>query len=52
VTAGAAQRVPGARRVAVRIPDSDDLAILVPRDRLYVRERSRATRSRESIEAR
>jgi len=52
VTAGAVQSVPGARRVAVRIPDSEDLAILVPRDRVYARERRRAKPSRETIGAR
>lgn len=52
VTAGAARSSPGARRIAVQIPDRDDLAILVPRDRVYAGTRKRARRSRETIEVR
>jgi hypothetical protein len=52
VAAGAVRSTPGSRRVAVRVPDSEDLAILVPRDRLYAAGRSRAKPSRETVEAR
>jgi UDP-GlcNAc:undecaprenyl-phosphate/decaprenyl-phosphate GlcNAc-1-phosphate transferase len=52
VAAGAARISPGARRVAVQIPDRDDLAILVPRDRVYAGARKRTRRSRETIEVR
>jgi len=52
VTAGVTRSHPGARRVAVQIPDRDDMAILVPRDRVYAGTRRRARRSRETIEIR
>jgi UDP-GlcNAc:undecaprenyl-phosphate GlcNAc-1-phosphate transferase len=52
VAAGAVRRGLGARRIAVRIPDRDDLAILVPRDRVHAGTRRRDRRSRETIEVR
>ncbi|MBM3306806.1 MAG: undecaprenyl/decaprenyl-phosphate alpha-N-acetylglucosaminyl 1-phosphate transferase [Candidatus Eisenbacteria bacterium] len=51
VTAGMVQSAPGARRVAIRIPDRDDLAILVPRDRVYTGGR-RSRRPSETVEVR
>jgi hypothetical protein len=54
VTTAALQTVPGTRRVAVRLPNGEDLSILVPRDRVYstASRRTRGERSRETVEAR